>query len=165
MTTSAASDNAWADLLNLPPPEREARMLQRYVELGKMEDAQRQQRLLDMANAEYALSEEKLREFTLSRMRMFLKLPPDTGKVMAAAYDMVMLKMPGAAAMRRVSLVQTLAKNFTPEEESQLRDLNPNLFAGLPTRQLRDTSTAQTAAAPAKAATPPKGGWWPFGKK
>ncbi|MBF8299462.1 MAG: hypothetical protein HW397_511, partial [Dehalococcoidia bacterium] len=77
-TSSSAKDEAWCGLADLPPVDREARMTQRYNELAGLEEAERIRRLLAMARAEYALPDEKLREFTMSRLRVLLKLPTDT---------------------------------------------------------------------------------------
>lgn len=98
-------------------------------------------------------------------MRIFFKLPAEPPKIMAAGYDTFMLKMPVSAAMRRVTLVQTLAKDSSPDEEERLRELN-NLFAGPPSSKAEKahtdllsvkakTETEQRAPAPA----PAKSGW------
>ena len=157
-------------MADLAQADRESKMLARYIELGKQPEATRNERLLEMVRADFALPEDKLKSFTLSRMRVFLKLPPEPAKTMAAAYDTVMLKMPASAAMRRVTLVQTLAKDFTPDEEERLRELNPNLFAGLPSRKSEkertDLLSAKAKAETAqRSAASGKSGWWPFGKK
>jgi hypothetical protein len=146
-------------------------MLKRYLELAELPEAEIKQRLQAMATAEYSLPEGKLRPFTLSRMRMFLSLPPATAKKMAAAYDGVMLSMPGNAAMKRVSLVQTLVQEFSPEEEATLRDLNPNLFGSAPSRaaaqqartDAREAASVETAQRASRQAE--KKGWWPFARK
>lgn len=90
-----------------------------------MEEGERHRRLLAMVRAEFALPEVQLRDFTMSRIRMFLKLPMDTGKKMASAYDALMLQMPGVAAMRRVSLVADSGQGLLSRGRGQAARVEP----------------------------------------
>lgn len=158
-TSNGPADQAWGKLADAPEAQREQEMQRRYMELVELQEADRQGRLVTMANAEYALAPEQLRGFTLSRMRVLLKMPQPQAKLVALSYHAAMDKLPGTAAMRRVSLVQTLATEFSPEDQARLRELNPGIFAGMPAKTVK--ATAPAAAPPAAK----KGGWWPFGKK
>lgn len=168
MTIPAVSvDDGWGKLADQPEADREPQMLQRYRELGELPEPDCQRRLLAMAQAEYALPADKLKSFTLSRIRVFLTLPPVTGKRIAQSYNAVMHQMPGAAAMRRVALVQTLAKEFSDADQARLRELNPDVFGDVPSGM----SPGQAPQVPSASATSAptmmekKKGWWPFGKK
>ena len=72
-----------------------------------------------------------------------------------------MLKMPGPQAMRRVSMVQTLAKEFSREQQLQLTAIVPSVFGGLK-EMIEMPPIKSVAAVPAASG---KKGWWPFGKR
>ncbi len=152
------ADIGWGDLASLPETEREAKMRARYQELAKLNDEERVNRMLAMAQAEYALDDAKLRSFTTSRMRVWINLDEATAKAVVAAYDQAMDKMPGAAAMRRVALVQNLALTFPIDEQAKLRVLVPKIFAGRSDISQLVKQTATTAPQP-EAEKPKKSGW------
>ena len=160
-TTSGAMDSAWAKLAEQPAAAREAQMLAKYNQIAELPDDGRESTLLAMARAEYALPHPLLRDFTMSRMRVLLKMSPASAKRVATSYAKVMDRMPSTAAMQRITLIQTLVKEFSPEDEVLLRDMNPGIFGGMP---------AVKPVAQAPAPTPPpqpekKKGWGFFGKK
>jgi hypothetical protein len=110
-------------------------MATRYTEMAAMSAEDRRTKMEAMARAEYALPDEKLRPFTVSRMRTWINLDNDIATPIAASYNEVMLYMPATIAMKRVSLVQTLVMEFTADEEERLRELAPGAFAGAPSRK------------------------------
>ena len=131
------SDQAWAAIADDDAATRDPKMLARYNELAALDsEDERRARLKSMATAEFALPDDKLRSFTLARMRTWIAMPKETAQVIANSYGAVMQTMPATAAMKRVALVQTLVLEFTAEEEAQLRDLAPGAFAGAPSRAL-----------------------------
>jgi hypothetical protein len=132
--TAQNADTQWSGLVDSPAEEREAAMRERYLELAALDEDTRRERLKAMADAEYAIPDDKLRVFSLSRLRTWLALPDDAAQAVAHSYDAVMQRMPGPIAMRRVSIVQTLAAAFSPEDEERLRALVPGVFAGVPSR-------------------------------
>jgi len=136
VVTQQDADQTWAALAGQETSAREAQMTSRYKELAAMSEDERRTRMKAMATAEYSLPDEKLRSFTISRMRTWIALDLETARPIADSYGAVMLTMPAAAAMKRVSLVQTLVTEFTPEEEEKLRELAPAVFAGAPNRKL-----------------------------
>jgi hypothetical protein len=136
VTSDNVSDENWGSVAELGDADRDAKMFQRYQELAELEEEDRQSRMKAMATSEYALPDDKLRMTTLSRMRTLLKMEPEKAKTVISSYDVVMRSMPGNAAWRRVTLVQTLSTEFTAEEEEGLRELIPNIFAGAPRRSL-----------------------------
>jgi len=148
-------DAIWASLVELPEEERRGRMTETYGELASLAEPDRKARMLAMARAEYALSDERLRTFTLSRLRVWLSLPAETARIMAATYDAAMAQMPARAAMRHVELVQTLARTFSSGDEAKLRQLVPAVFGGV-------ARESQPAAAVAQPQPPRRKGFWPF---
>ena len=163
MTTSSGTvDGAWAKLAEQPVTEREAQMLTRYNLVAELPDDGRENTLLAMARAEYALPHQLLRDFTLSRMRVLLKMSPVAANRVALSYAKVMDRLPATAAMARITLIQTLAREFTPEDEALLREMNPGAFGGMP--------GVKPVAAETRAPTPPpqpekKKGWGFLGRK
>jgi uncharacterized protein (DUF2342 family) len=163
MVTPEASDQAWVELLHEPEEVRETKMVARYTELAALSADERLARMLAMARAEYALPDDELRTFTLSRIRAWLRLEPETARTTASTYDAAMQRMPGTAAMRRVAIVQTLARELPAEDEERLRELVPGVFAGQPhavaVRRAHEPSPAPPPAPPAPAVKKP---WWKF---
>ncbi len=158
MTTDSTVDEAWGKLAD--EEERETQMFQRYTELASLSEESRRSRLLAMAKAEYALPDAKLRPFTLSRMRVWLKIDPENAKKMAVSYSAIMNQMPGPAAMRRVALVQTLAREFSLEDRERLVALAPHVFASRPAfaaEVLSGTPSSTTASS--------KKPWWAFWRR
>jgi hypothetical protein len=161
MVSEQDTDNDWARLTDEEPDSREGTMVDRYNELAGLTEEERRTKLRAMANAEYALPDDKLRLLTVSRMRAWLSLDEATARTISSSYDVVMQQMPGDAAMRRVAMVQKLVLEFTPEEEERLRVLAPRVFAGAPSRLTglaRDEVSLQTTRGSNKA-------WWAFWRK
>ncbi len=163
-TPNIQQDQAWGALAGVPEAERRNAMKQRYVEVARLPEAELHARMLRMAHAEYALADAALRTFTLSRLQAWLELPEDSARKISASYDAVMQKMSGQAAMRRVSMVQTLARDFSAEDEARLRVLVPGVLGALPERQAA-AKLSQPAPASAARPEPAKKGIWPFRKK
>jgi hypothetical protein len=154
------ADHAWGELAQMDDQGREAAMAARYSELATLSEENRAAQMLAMARAEYALSDEELRPFTMSRLRTWLSLGLETAQCIASSYDAVMLKVPGPLAMRRVGLVQTLAKEFSTDDQNLLVALVPGVFAGASIGvRVPLVSDASPSAAPRKK------GWWPFGRR
>jgi hypothetical protein len=63
--------------------------------------------------------------------------------------------------MRRVSMVQTLADEFSREQQLKLIAVIPTVFGGL--KEMIEMPPIKSAAAAPAAST--KKGWWPFGKR
>ncbi|MFH1141968.1 MAG: hypothetical protein V1724_10005 [Chloroflexota bacterium] len=160
MTTDSSVDEAWGKLADTGEDEREAQMAQRYTELSSLSEEARRSRLLAMAKAEYALPDAKLSPFTRSRMRVWLKMDPENAKKVAISYSAIMNQMPGPAAMRRVALVQTLARGFSLEDQERLAALVPQVFPGRPTIVAEVLSTTPSSTPPAS-----KKQWWAFWRR
>ena len=165
MTTSEETvDKVWRALVALEPEKMQARMVEILTELNGLPDSERIERRLAMARAEYDLTDDELRKFTVSRLRAWLTLDRAVAKHMSDAFDDVMQKISGTQAMRQVGLVQTLARDFSLEDQETLVELIPNVFGGAPiglsvSRVVQEAPPPQPEA-PAK---PAKKWWWPFG--
>jgi hypothetical protein len=167
-TPSTPADTAWGRLADSPPAAREAQMLDRYGALASLPREEHEGQMLAMVRAEYELPNDKLRDFTLSRLRVWLRLPEPAAREVSSSYLAAMKHLPGAMAMRRVTLVQTLAAEFSEDDEARLHALDPSAFGGRPSR--RDLARLQAAkdakdAEGAERRAAKKKGWWPFGKR
>ena len=165
MTTSEeAVDKEWRALVALEPEKMQARMVEILTELNGLPESERAERRLAMARAEYDLTDDELRKFTVSRLRAWLTLDRAVAKHMSDAFDDVMKKISGTQAMRQVGLVQTLARDFSLEDQETLVELIPNVFGGAPiglsVSQVVQEAPPPQPEAPAK---PAKKWWWPFG--
>ena len=128
MTSAKPMDTAWGALIDAPKAERESQMKQRYTELAKLPEDQRISKLVEMARAEYTLVAEKLRESAISRYESWLLLDPEAARQIARDYDTAMLQMNSSAAMHRVALAQTLAREFDAEARERLDSIIPEHF-------------------------------------
>ena len=160
MTTDTSVDEAWGQLADAGEEERERQMFQRYTELASLSEEARKSRLLAMAKAEYALSDAKLRPFTQSRMRVWLTMETENATKVAVSYSAAMDQMPGPAAMRRVALVQTLARGFSPEDRERLAALVPQVFAGRPVLVAKVLGVTPSPMQPSS-----KKPWWAFWRR
>jgi hypothetical protein len=159
MMTSVSPDEAWARLVTLPEREREAQMRARYLALATLsEEEERRTRLRRMAESEYALTDDHLRPFTLSRIRVWLDLEDETAKRISASYDAVMAQMPGPAAMRWVAIIQTLAREFPLDAQAKLRALVPNVIT-------TDIRPLTLGAGDYEKVSVSKRAWWAFWKR
>ena len=162
MATEAQGDTSWADLSRLETSQREAQMNARYEQLVQMEEPERASAMKAMAEAEYALQDDQLRQFTLSRMRTLLQLSEEDARTIIASYDGAMRQLPATMAMRRVALVQSLSLEFSAEDEERLRVLVPTVFGGTPRRSI----VAAMEGSPTTSQPPAKQEpWWAFWRK
>lgn len=162
-TANIQPDQEWGRLIDLSPGDRESRMVQRYRAVAGLPDAERDQQLLGMVQAEYALADDKLRDFTRSRLKAWQALEEQVAHRIVKSYDAAMLKMPGKDAMRHVAVVQTVAREMSVEDVKRLGALIPAILAGIPV--ITGFNRAEPSASQQVAAPPAKKGMWPFGKR
>ena len=157
-TSDIRPDEAWEKLADAAEEDRETKMRARYLELAALSEEERCKRLEAMAQAEYALPDDKLRSFTASRLRVWLGMDLEPVRMVASSYDTIMRRMPGTIAMRRVGIVQTLAREFSTGDQGRLRALVPGVFGERPV-----TPSVAAGSPPSQAATAPKKkAWWAF---
>ena len=166
-SSSGESDAAWGQLAQAPEEERVRTITERFRSLAAMPEDERLNALRPLVRAEYALDEADLRAITLARLHTWLALTREEAQTMAASYEAVMREMSGQAAMRRVSLVQSLSIEFSGEDEDILRELLPNVFGAAPRRSVAAEAAAAASSAFSRQATTPqkKRPWWAFWQK
>jgi hypothetical protein len=159
-----SADPTWGPLAETDEQSRAAQVEARYSEIAALPEEERRRRLRAMMEAEYALSDQSLRTMTMARLRAFLSMDEAAVQAIVGSLDTVMKQMSGQAAMRRVALVQTLAQEFTPEEQHHLRTAMPGVFGDRPTA-MGGAAGAASAPAPAPGATRAARPWWAFWRK
>ena len=136
MADEIQPDTSWSDLSTLDPEARIAAMRERFDRLAGADAAERDRESEAMILAEYTLEDEQLHAFTASRLRSWMALSGDNleqARIVSGAYDMAFQRVPGEMAMRRATIVQTLAREeFGPEDIDVLYELIPRLVGHVP---------------------------------
>jgi len=150
MTTDAQMDATWSGLSELDATARQQSMEERFARLASKAEAERFVEAEAMVRAEYALDDMPLQDFTVSRLRAWIALSkrdPAQASAAVKAYDHVFDHLPAEMAMKRASVVQTVARaQLSSDEIEALFDLIPSLVRQLPrAKQEHDRSTASQA--------------------
>jgi len=136
MATDAQMDATWSALSELDPAARQQAIEERFARLAAKAEAERFTEAESMIRAEYSLPDEPLHAFTAARLRAWIALSKrDPAQVTAAAraYDHVFNLLPADMAMKRATVVQTVARaELTSEEIEALFDIIPSLVRQLP---------------------------------
>ena len=132
MSTQRPTGEVWAELGDMEEEQRESLMEERYLELAALSEEERQAQLRALAPVEYTLPDDKIWPFHRSRLRTWLRMDQSAARRVADSYHEVMQQMPADVGMRRVSIVQTVARSLPLEEEERLRDLVPRVFGETP---------------------------------
>jgi len=159
MSMVNGADQGWALLADIEEDQRREQMQARYTELAALSEEERRGRLAGMAKVEYVLPDDKIRAFHLTRLRVWLSMDPTMIQSVAASYDAIMDQLGGDVAMRRIGIVQTLAKSFSATEQEQLRVLLPRIFGD------RGTATSSWGANTSPGLVtrrPVNKPWWAF---
>ena len=164
MTSEASTDpGAWGALADASEETRRAEMRKRYEELTQLSEAERSSMMAKLVESEYALSDDKLRIFTASRLMVWIDMDVQSAKSMAETYDHVMRETSANAAMRRVGMVQTLARGFTSEQIDRLYELIPSMIQHMPRGEVLVLGRGEEeAASPVERRRKP---WWQFWKR
>ena len=160
-----SADESWSALGALDAKATQSEMTERFRDLVKLTTDERHERLRSMIMAEYALDEPRLLEFTARRLRSLVDLGVEDGKVVIEGYDFVFRDVPGDMAMRRVSVVQTVAREMTSAEVDALQHIMPSLLGQIPSMRTptgAEAGTAQSSATPVTAAAAAKKPAWKF---
>jgi hypothetical protein len=150
----------WSDLARVEPDRRKSMMVREHRRLAALPEEERVSEMQAMVEAEYNLPDDLLRDFTESRLRTWLELEPVIADLISSAYEAATLKLSADKAMQRIALVQTLAREFTPEEQEELIKLLPDIFEGIAIGVPVGPPDQKTAEEPEQ---PKKKWWWPFG--
>lgn len=125
-------DTTWSDLAALEERECAEAMSERMRRLASVDEEERVRELEAMVLAEYALPDASLREFTVHRLRAWLELhaqDPGQSRALASAYRLVFQRVPADIALRRASVVQSVAREqLTAEELTELDELIPDVL-------------------------------------
>ena len=154
----------WRELADLAESERQELMVSRYRELSTLSEEERVTRLTDMEKAVYELPEEKIRAFTISRLRVWLDLEHDLGQMISKSYNEVTDHLPGPTAMSHVAVLQTMSREFSGEDQGRLRALFPRVFGALPALE-KLVEDSPPAAPSRQASAPAKKPWWAFWRR
>ncbi len=137
-TSQLSADTTWSNLAALGERQRMEAMV---------DEAERVRELEAMVLAEYALPEADLRDFTLSRLRAWLELheqDPGQSHALASAYHAVFQRVPADIALRRASVVQSVAReDMTAEELTELDELIPDVLEPVAHAKKESTPTAR----------------------
>ena len=149
MTSEGSMDpGAWGALADASEEARQAEMRKQYEELAKLSEDERSSKMAQMIESEYALPESKLRAFTVSRLTVWIDMDVESARSIAGTYDQVMKRMSANVAMRGVGMVQTLAREFTPEQVDRLYVLIPAMIQHMPRGEVSVLAHSEKEAAP-----------------
>lgn len=165
-TGQLAPDTTWSRLADLEVPQRMEAMAERMRRLASVEEAERARELEAMVRAEYALPDVELRQFTLSRLRAWLQLhaqDPGQSRALASAYRVVFQRVPAELALRRTSVVQSVAREeLTAEELTQLDELIPDVLEAVAHARKESTPASRLLAQQPVAVTAERKPRWKF---
>ncbi|PKN82590.1 MAG: hypothetical protein CVU47_02410 [Chloroflexi bacterium HGW-Chloroflexi-9] len=160
MAGGAQAGTTWGGLASLPEADRVGPMCDLLREVMSLPEDQRTSAMDGMVRAEYALDEATLHSFTASRLRAWLRLAGedmDLARSMSQAWDHVFDGMPAETAMRRATVVQTVARSeLNAEEVSVLFEFIPSIVRQIP--RAPSSLSQRLAEAPPERDTP----WWKF---
>ena len=167
MATEIQPDAAWSELDELEGDAQIAAMKERFEALASVQAAERDRQMQSMIVAEYTLGVERLPKFTINRLRAWMGIASENleqAQLIAGAYDGAFERVPGEIAMRRATLVQTVAReSFSGDDLDVLYELIPNLVGHLPRTSQdalnRAADVERAAAAEQRSTRKP---WWKF---
>ncbi len=125
-----------------------------YSEMAEMDEEARRSALRSAIETVYGLPDAELRSMTEARLRAWLVLPPEKAALVGNSFESAMDDMPARIAMRRVTVVQSVAFALSADELAQLQKLVPRVLGDAP-----------LAVPSMSKGTSPKRPWWKFGQK
>jgi hypothetical protein len=154
----------WHEIAAMPAAEQPAMIARTYEVLAGMVEAERQARIVEMETMLYRQPDEQIMAFNQARLRAMLDLRNEAADAVTMVNAKLIDLLPGPMAMKHVGSVQTVAREFTAEEQGRLTDLFP--------KELVVKGDMKTAAAAASGAPTPlvarQAGkskpWWAFWK-
>lgn len=149
MSNAVEPDRSWSELTDLSDDECKRKIAERCSRVAQLPEEERQAELHRMIFAEYDLDEPRLLNFTRCRLHAWLAMPLEEANTIARGYDAVFNQLSGNTAMRRTAVVQTVVRDFEPEQIAALHGINPTTTTAIPAMH-----HPETVAAPAAAPTP-----------
>lgn len=150
MSNAVEPDRSWSELSDLSDDECQRKIAERCSRVAQLPEEERQAELHGMILGEYDLDEPRLLNFTRCRLHGWLAMPREEANTIARGYDTVFNQLPGAIAMRRTAVVQTVVRDLDPEQIEALHGIIPALTSAIPAMHHPET-VAAPAAAPAPA--------------
>ena len=142
MTSSTPMDvKQWVALADAKEDARASEMKKRYSELAGLSEEARLKQITELARAEHEMSEDKLHDFTKSRLLTWIDMDPGQAQTVAHSYDEALKVLPGTLAMRRVGAVQTVARDMHPDEVEKLYNLIPSILREMPRQVVTSLAT------------------------
>lgn len=136
MANAAEFGTRWGALAGEPEAAQASGMRSVLDEVVRLPEAERAEVIEAMVKAEYALDDAALHVFTANRLRTWLALSAsdmEAAKTVVHGYDSAFEHLPGGMAMRRATMVQTVARTeMTPEEVAGLFELIPSIVRQVP---------------------------------
>ncbi len=148
-----SSDESWSALAGLDAVSARSQMAERFRAITKLPAEEQREKLRSMIVAEYALDEPGLLEFTGRRLRSLLDLELKDAIAVSEGYGKIFNDMPGEMAMRRVTVVQSVAREMSAVEVDALQHIMPGLVDSIPSMLRHETAEAQTAQGSSTAST------------
>ncbi len=160
MAGGAQVATTWSGLARTPEADRVGSMCDVLRGVMSLPEDQRTTALNAMVQAEYALDDAALHSFTASRLRAWLRLASedmDLTRALSRSWDQVFDGMPAATAMRRATVVQTVARSeMNAEEVGVLFEFIPSIVRQIP-------RAPSKLAQPVPEAPPERDApWWKF---
>ncbi|MCA9821159.1 MAG: hypothetical protein KC495_05525 [Dehalococcoidia bacterium] len=152
---SASSKYDWTAMSQLEQDAQDEAATAAYAAIADFDEADRRTELASAIEIIYRLPDPQLRSMTEARLRAWLALPPEKAAIVGNSFESVMDAGPADIAMRRVTVVQSVAFKLTPEEIAQLRNVVP--------RVLGDAPPPTASMSEGTGAPPPP--WWAFWRK
>jgi hypothetical protein len=151
-TTTEAFD--WEAISALDQAGQNAEVAAAYLAIAKQDEPTRRAVLAKAIQSVYQMPDDRLRSMTEARLRAWIALPEEDAAVVGNSFESVMDEMPAAIAMRRVTVVQSVAFKLNEEELAHLQKIVPRVLGDAP------------LAAPSKAmGTGKPKPWWKFWAK
>ena len=152
--TETTNQFDWQAIADLDQDGQTAAVTTAFAAIAEQDEATRNASLVRSIETVYRLPDEKLRSMTEARLRAWIALPEDKAAVVGNTFESVMDTMPVDIAMRRVTVVQSVAFKLTSDELAHLQHIVP--------RVLGETAVASPSMAMGTGKANP---WWKFWAK
>lgn len=150
----------WSGLSGTPESDRVGPMCDLLRGVMSLPETERTSTLRAMVQAEYALDDAALHSFTASRLRAWLRLAAEDmelARSLSRSWDQVFDGMPAQTAMRRATVVQTVARSeLSAEEVGVLFEFIPSIVRQIP--RAPSKLAQRVPEAPPERDAP----WWKF---
>ncbi|MGB4863375.1 MAG: hypothetical protein WBO97_13035 [Tepidiformaceae bacterium] len=133
MTANSADQTFdWATMAALDQEGQNGAVTAAYAAIAEQDEATREKTLAASIEQIYRMPDEKLRSMTEARLRAWMNLPEDKAATVGNSFETVMDKMPVDIAMRRVTVVQSVAFKFNAEDLEHLQHIVPRVLGDAP---------------------------------